>query len=158
EGAVTCLKTGDRGGRDDGSGLLRLHVRYGVFVAEDDALQEHADGLVEAVHVDFGEFTANAAIACIVEEDVEPAELLYGVVDEVLHLVLMRNVGAAVGEVCAQLALHRFALVILQIGGDDFRTFLEKKIDRAAADAAGAAGDDGDLSVETSHDVLPVSV
>ena len=126
EGTIARLKTGDRRRRDDRAGLLRLHVRHGIFVAQHHALQQHADGFVEPCHIDLGEFAADAAIACIVEENVEAAEFLHRMIDEVLYFVFMRDIGAAIGEVRAQLALHRLALVVLQVGGDDFRAFLQE--------------------------------
>jgi hypothetical protein len=45
------------------------------------------------------------------------------------------------------------ALVVLDVGGDHARAFLHEQIHRAAADAAGRAGDDRDLAFQTSrHD------
>src|SRR5690606_18046938 len=130
-------------------------MRHGVFVAEHHAFQQYTDCLIKTVHVDLGKFAADAAISGIVEENIEPAELADRMCDEVLHLFLMRDIGAAIGEVLSQFALHCLALMVLQVGGNDFRAFLQKQIDRATTYAARAAGDDGDLAVQTSHDALP---
>src|SRR5207247_5977499 len=96
---------------------LGLHDRRRVLHAEEDATQEHADGLVEAGHGDLLDGPGHAGGAGVVEKAIEPAEPSHGLGDRRLHVRLAADVGVHVGRATADLGGQPLAAVVLEGGG-----------------------------------------
>ena len=84
----------------------------------------------------------------VVAHDVEPAEALDREVDHGLDLVGVGDVGLLERGRRAELRRQRLAAVAVDVGDDDLRAFLDEQLDDAAAQPAGATGDDRDLPRE----------
>ena len=90
----------------------------------------------------------------LVEEAVQAAIFVAGQFTHGADLVFIGDIGADVGGGTAVGFLDMSALVILDVADHDLCAFGNKKIHCSAANAAGAAGDDGNLSFKTSHGVF----
>ncbi len=99
-----------------------------------------------------------AARAGIVEQTIEAAKVFGRRSDGIGDVAFRRDVAAHIMRRAFVLLLDPRAFVVLDVGSDDLRALRHEQIDRTAANAAGRARDDGDLSLQTSsHKVLPRS-
>ena len=99
--------------------------------------------------------SSRAAGAGIVEEAVETAEMLCRRRHRVCDIALPATRRSAHNGPALVVFLDPGALVVLDVGGDDFRALGDEQVDRGPADAAGRARDDRDLAFQTSgHDIL----
>jgi len=88
----------------------------------------------------------------IVDQDVEPAEALDHVVDQLLHLVALGDValeGRGRDLVAFEVLGDAHGLVLaLGVDHGDVAAFLSERVADALAEPAIATGDDGDLALE----------
>ena len=77
--------------------------------------------------------------------------MLDGEINGALHLVGIGDVRPLEPGGATECACQLLACVDVDIGDDDLGAFLNEELDRGLPDAAGAAGDDGDLAVELTR-------
>src|SRR5207302_7573176 len=118
---------------------LALHDRRRVLHAEEDAAQEDAERLVEAADGDVLDPAADAGVARVVEDAVEPAEARDGVGDGPGDVGLAADVGAHMGGAGAELGRQAPAAVGVDVGDDDGGALGDEQAHGRLADAAGAA-------------------
>ena len=93
----------------------------------------------------------NAGIA---HQDVDLSEVLHGSLNTRIHLLLVGHVhGDAQPLAGAALGSDGVGGGLVQISDRHARTFAHEGMSDLLADAAGGAGDDGDLVLETHDDV-----
>jgi len=91
--------------------------------------------------------------ACVIDEDVEPAELFYGVVDDLLAEAFLADIAldeeAAAAVFLGDLLLYGLGVfAFVEVGDGYVGAFFSEEYGHGAADAAVAAGDDGYLVLE----------
>jgi hypothetical protein len=94
-------------------------------------------------------------VAGVVDDDVEPAELVDGLLHELVGNPRLGQVAAKHRGVAGDLGSGLLGDVAVQVVDQHTRTLLGEQLRRGAPDAPGRAGDDGRLSVEDSHWVSP---
>src|SRR5207247_9797351 len=109
------------GRADDRARTLPLHHRRRVLHPEEDAAEEHADGLVESLGGHVLDLAAHARVAGIVEDAVELAEALAGLVNRRLDIRLAADVGVHVSGARAKLASEPPSAVVVKVGHDHRR-------------------------------------
>ena len=97
--------------------------------------------LLERAHLERG------VEAGVVDEDVDRAAALDDLVDQPLHVGLVRDVG---GDADAVRERRGRLLGAVQVGDDDARALRRQALGDRAADALRRAGDDRDLAVEAA--------
>ena len=117
--------------------------------AEEDAAHVGGENRVECRHVDFGDADHRQARAGVVDEAVDAAEARQRLRDHRLDVGFAGDVGS--DEADAEPPLERRAFGLAPGRGDDRRPLLDKDFRDSFADAAGRAGDDGDLSAQSAH-------
>lgn len=141
---------GDRRDVDDPAAALRLQVRERRAAAEEGALRVHVHHDIPVALGQFGD-RMNADHARAIHEDVEPAEFGERLRDHRVDLRGLRDVDLRDRRPPAErayLARGGVERVVEQVGQQDVGARAGKRQRNAAADAARAARDDGDLSFE----------
>jgi hypothetical protein len=124
-------------------------VRDAVLAAEEDRAQVHVLHPLPRLQrgVEDGDVVVGAD-ARVVEEDVQLPEGLLGERDHRLAVARRGDVG---GE--RRRPLHRVG-DLAHVDGDDPRAFADELDARLPADAAARAGDQRDLPVQATHQIL----
>ena len=92
-----------------------------------------------------------AADAGVVEHDVEAAEAVDRVVDQLLHLLGVAHVGALEGGGLAELTGELAAVLLVDVGDHHLGPLRDQQLRSRVTDAAGAARHDRDLALERSR-------
>ena len=165
--AIVAKQAGARSKVDHGT-LGLLQVRIGLLHVQIGGIQTGVNSQVELVHGVIGNGHARSAGLSIVDDGVDAAELLNGLVDDVLNdgLVVLasRDIGLNRQNLNAVLSLERLLgsleLGDVAAGNDEVCALLGKSdIDAVADGASGAvlkrglaaAGDNHGLASEKSH-------
>ena len=125
-----------------------LDLGDAVLAAEEHAVEVdgvHAAPLLERDVLD----RLAEADAGGIEQDVNGAELVDGLGDRGLPVVLAGDVELHEMAGRAQLVGHRLAAIDGDVGDDDLRAFLGHQDGGVGTEARGAAGDQGDLAGQT---------
>ena len=91
------------------------------------------------------------AIACIVEQAVEPAEPRRSAFDQRLQLGFVSNVGLHETGRLAKPLRECLASIATTTGDDDGCALLDEQLSRSSTDTTGATGDDRDFPVKNAH-------
>ena len=94
----------------------------------------------------------------VVDQDVDPAEALDGLRNQVLDRLLVADVELDAGHAVRAVAAGDFRgelLAVGDVGDHDARAFGGERLRIVPADAPGAAGDDRDLACEPCHGRSP---
>ena len=132
------------------------HVARRALAAEHHAEQVDAHHAMEIRQLVVEEARERrAGDAGIVEHHVQAAATLHGEVDQRLHLVGVRDVGALEQRPAAERGRECLPARLVEVRDHDLRALAHEELHRGAADAARAAGHDGDFPREfLSHPVL----
>ena len=157
-GRVAGAAAGDAAVVDDAARTLLHHDRRGVLHAEHDRAHQGRHRRVEALDRDRLDAADRRRPAGIVEQAVEPAPFGQAGLEHRLHVGFLGGVGLdEQAIVLAEPRLERPAELLAPAGRQDLGALRDEDLDGAPADAAGRAGDDGDLAVELAHGCLPFS-
>ena len=90
-------------------------------------------------------------VAGVVDDDVDLAELVDGLLDELVGDAVLGQVAGEDGGLAGDLGRGLLGDVAVEVVDQDLGALLGEQLCGGAADAAGRAGDDGGLSIEDSH-------
>ncbi len=159
---ITDCQTSDGAGVDDTAGLLLLHDARGMLDPEKYTLQQHVQSNVVVLFRGLVYGTQRTAKPCVIEHTIEAAVPPYRLIDRTGYVCLMRDVHTH--ECAPDLGCQLHTLLFLQIRNYDPGTARPKQAYTRSSDAAGATGDQRDLSVQItlwlclwlSHPLSPV--
>ena len=124
-----------------------LHPRQRRLHAEDDSMQVDVDHPLSGRVILFGE-AAERHDPGIVDQDVERAEALLHLVEEVLERVAARDVELERDRVAADLRRRLLGEVGVEIADRDLRPLTHECLRGRPSDPSGAARDRNDLALQ----------
>src|SRR5262249_30631966 len=130
------------------------HRWHRILHPEDDALHQQPLNALEDPEVE-GVRAQGLRGAGVVEDRVDPAEVFRHPLEGRRDLVIRRDVGMDVERAVTERFGEGLPLLVLHVDACDLRAGSVQHVHGTAADAAAAAGDDGDLSLEVDHRSYP---
>ena len=159
-----CTVTGEaniaqqaRGGPgiDDGAAARLQERGNGVLHAQPHALQVDGDLAIELLFLEIEDIRPGDADAGIVEQDVEAAALLDGLLHQGRHIRRAAHVGAHIEAALAHLLFNARAVGVIDIGDDHARALPGEQLGRCLAHARCAARHDRHLAIQSAHCASP---
>ena len=150
------LDAGDAGGADDAARALLPHYLRRVLHPQEDASEVHRYRLVPAFHRDLVDQATHARSPGVVEDAVQPAQLVDGKADHCPDVILLGHINMKEVRALAQLLGNAPPALVLHVPQDDARPLRHEQPRRSPANSAGRSRDGRNLAVQLPHGGVPL--